>query len=83
MNTKNNNQGSKTNQDPKITNALKEIEDINDPVEGPHQHIDMIYICKPINDEPMLNDDNSQASRTYIFLGNGIFQSIFINFKRS
>ena len=33
-----------------------EIEDINDPVEGPHQHIDMIYICKPINDEPMLND---------------------------
>jgi len=33
MNTKNNNQESKTNQDPKITNALKEIEDINEGIE--------------------------------------------------
>ena len=33
MNTKNNNQASKTNQDPKITNALKEIEDINEGIE--------------------------------------------------
>ena len=33
-----------------------EIEDINDPVEGPHQHIDMIYICRPISNEPRLNN---------------------------
>ena len=33
-----------------------EIEDINDPVEGPHQHIDMIYICRPINYEPIVNN---------------------------
>ena len=33
MNTKNNNQASKTNQDTKITTALKEIEDINEGIE--------------------------------------------------
>ena len=33
MNTKDNNQTSKTNQDPKIENALKEIEDINEVIE--------------------------------------------------
>ena len=33
MNTKNTNQASKTNQDPKISNALKEIEDINEGIE--------------------------------------------------
>ena len=25
-----------------------EIEDIDDPVQGWHQHIDMIYFCKPV-----------------------------------
>ncbi len=33
MNTKKNNQASKTNQDPEITNALNEIEDINEGIE--------------------------------------------------
>ena len=40
-----------------------EIEDINDPVEGPHPHIDMIYICTPINNEPILNDGWLWVSR--------------------
>ena len=26
-----------------------EIEDIDDPVQGWHQHIDMIYFCKPVS----------------------------------
>jgi len=25
-----------------------ESEDIDDPVQGWHQHIDMIYVCKPV-----------------------------------
>ncbi|MYC05791.1 MAG: NUDIX domain-containing protein [Chloroflexi bacterium] len=33
-----------------------EIEDIDDPVQGWHQHIDMIYFCKPIGTPGVLND---------------------------
>ncbi len=30
------------------------IEDIDDPVDGFHQHIDLIYYCKPINPQEVL-----------------------------
>lgn len=33
-----------------------EIEDIDDPVEGWHQHIDMIYFCKPAAMPQTLNE---------------------------
>ena len=33
-----------------------EIEDIDDPVQGWHQHIDMIYFCKPLDAPGVLND---------------------------
>ena len=33
-----------------------EIEDIDDPVQGWHQHIDMIYFCKPLEAPGVLND---------------------------
>ena len=33
-----------------------EIEDIDDPVQGWHQHIDMIYFCKPAGEPGVLND---------------------------
>ena len=33
-----------------------EIEDIDDPVQGWHQHIDMIYFCKPIGSPARVND---------------------------
>ena len=34
-----------------------EIEDIDDPVQGWHQHIDMIYFCKPVGvPEPSMKD---------------------------
>ena len=32
------------------------IEDIDDPIEGPHQHIDMIYYCRPLDDPPQANN---------------------------
>ena len=33
-----------------------EVEDIDDPVQGWHQHIDMIYFCKPVGVPEALND---------------------------
>ena len=33
-----------------------EIEDIDDPVQGWHQHIDMIYFCKPIGSPAPVNE---------------------------
>lgn len=33
------------------------IEDINDPVEGFHHHIDMIYFCKPIKPKVLLKNN--------------------------
>ena len=32
------------------------IEDIDDPEEGYHQHIDMIYFCRPVGEARPLND---------------------------
>lgn len=32
------------------------VEDIDDPVQGFHQHIDMIYFCKPVDIPETLND---------------------------
>ena len=31
------------------------IEDIDDPITGFHQHIDMIYVCQPLEPVPVLN----------------------------
>ena len=31
------------------------IEDIDDPAQGYHQHIDMIYFCKPVGDPARVN----------------------------
>ena len=33
-----------------------EIEDIDDPVQGWHQHIDMIYFCKPVGIPKAVNE---------------------------
>ena len=33
-----------------------EIEDIDDPVQGWHQHIDMIYFCRPVRAPETVND---------------------------
>ena len=30
------------------------VEDIHDPVDGFHKHIDMIYFCRPLSEEPKL-----------------------------
>ena len=30
------------------------VEDIHDPVDGFHKHIDMIYFCRPVSEEPDL-----------------------------
>ena len=32
------------------------IEDIHDPVQGYHQHIDMIYFCRPAGEPGAMND---------------------------
>ena len=32
------------------------IEDIHDPVQGYHQHIDMIYFCRPMGEPGAMND---------------------------
>ena len=32
------------------------VEDINDPIDGFHQHIDMIYFCRPVGPWDQLND---------------------------
>ena len=40
-----------------------EIEDIDDPVQGWHQHIDMIYFCKPVEMPGRVNDGWRWVSR--------------------
>ncbi len=40
------------------------VEDIADPVEGDHQHIDMIYLCRPAMGVGALNDGWVWASRS-------------------
>ena len=40
------------------------IEDIRDPVDGPHQHIDMIYFCRPTGPSGPLNPGWRWVSRS-------------------
>ena len=55
-----------------------EIEDIDDPVQGWHQHIDMIYFCKPVESPEELNDGwrwvsrDELASGVALETGNGV-----------
>jgi 8-oxo-dGTP pyrophosphatase MutT (NUDIX family) len=30
--------------------VILEIENVNDPVVGPHNHIDLVYVCRPLTD---------------------------------
>ncbi len=39
------------------------VEDIDDPVQGFHHHIDMIYFCRPTAENPALGDGWVWASR--------------------
>jgi 8-oxo-dGTP pyrophosphatase MutT (NUDIX family) len=39
------------------------VEDIDDPIEGHHQHIDMIYICRPVGEPGALNEGWLWTSR--------------------
>ena len=39
------------------------VEDIHDPIEGFHQHIDMIYFCRPVGDSIELADGWRWVSR--------------------
>lgn len=39
------------------------IEDIDDPVQGFHHHIDMIYFCRPVNEPQAINDGWQWISR--------------------
>ena len=54
-----------------------EIEDIDDPVQGWHQHIDMIYFCKPAGVPGPVNDGwrwvskEELASGLALNIGNG------------
>ncbi len=45
------------------------VEDIDDPVEGHHQHIDMIYLCRPTDGTATLNDGWLWASRSALAEG--------------
>ena len=55
-----------------------EIEDIDDPVQGWHQHIDMIYFCEPIGVPPPVKDGwlwvskDDLASASALDAGNGV-----------
>ena len=55
-----------------------EIEDIDDPVQGWHQHIDMIYFCKPVETPNDVNDGwwwvrrDELASERALDVGNGM-----------
>ena len=39
------------------------VEDIHDPVEGFHKHIDMIYFCRPVSPSPKLAEGWQWVSR--------------------
>lgn len=39
------------------------VEDIQDPVDGFHHHIDMIYFCRPVEASPVLADGWQWVSR--------------------
>ena len=42
------------------------VEDIDDPVEGHHQHIDMIYLCRPAGASGPVSDGWLWASRSML-----------------
>ena len=41
-----------------------EIEDIDDPIQGWHQHIDLIYFCKPVDEPSIINAGWRWVSQT-------------------
>ena len=49
-----------------------EIEDIDDPAQGWHQHIDMIYFCKPIGMPGMVNDGWNWVSKELLAQGQAL-----------
>ena len=48
------------------------VEDIDDPVDGYHQHIDMIYLCRPASAPGPLNDGWLWASRESLAAGESL-----------
>ena len=49
-----------------------EIEDIDDPVQGWHQHIDMIYFCKPVGIPAGVNEGWVWVSKDYLAGGEAL-----------
>lgn len=45
------------------------VEDIHDPVDGYHQHVDMIYVCRPAGPLVPLNDGWRWVSRDELASG--------------
>ena len=45
------------------------VEDIDDPVDGYHQHIDMIYFCRPVGPSAPLNDGWRWVGRSDLAAG--------------
>ena len=45
------------------------VEDIHDPVDGYHQHIDMIYVCRPVETAPQLDHGWRWVSLSQIAAG--------------
>ena len=48
------------------------IEDIHDPVQGYHQHIDMIYFCRPAGEPGAMNHGWRWIGREALRAGNPI-----------
>ena len=48
------------------------IEDINDPIQGYHQHIDMIYFCKSITKLPSMKKGWHWINRSILLAGESI-----------
>ena len=49
-----------------------EIEDIDDPVQGWHQHIDMIYFCRPLGIPRAINEGWVWVSRDELASGTAL-----------
>ena len=48
------------------------VEDIDDPDQGYHQHIDMIYMCRPVGPVGRLNDGWLWVSRQQLTQGTAL-----------
>ena len=48
------------------------VEDIDDPDQGYHQHIDMIYMCRPVGQVGRLNDGWLWVSRQQLAEGTAL-----------